>query len=110
VPWPPPKLDFPIFDADNHLYEAREALTQYLPVRYKAPSDFAEVHGPPRSWCGAGQRLHPQTHLRSMGRPGALAEYFQHGNAEGRSMKEMIGRASTARPPSERPAPPQPHG
>ena len=28
-------LDFPVFDADNHLYETQEAFTKYLPTEYQ---------------------------------------------------------------------------
>jgi hypothetical protein len=29
-------LDFPIYDADNHMYEAQDAFTRYLPAEYAA--------------------------------------------------------------------------
>jgi hypothetical protein len=32
-------VPFPIFDADNHLYEPPEALTKFLPKEYK---DFVQ--------------------------------------------------------------------
>ncbi len=35
----------PLFDADNHLYETREALTKYLPDRYRGAIDYVDVHG-----------------------------------------------------------------
>ena len=28
------KLDFPVFDADNHLYETQDAFTRHLPAKY----------------------------------------------------------------------------
>jgi predicted TIM-barrel fold metal-dependent hydrolase len=87
------KLSFPVFDADNHLYEAREALTQFLPDRYRGAIDFAEVHGRTKIMVrGHVSDYIPNPTFDRVGRPGALAEYYQHGNAEGRSMKEMIGR------------------
>jgi hypothetical protein len=30
-----PALSIPLFDADNHLYETRDALTKYLPERWR---------------------------------------------------------------------------
>ena len=30
---PTRQLDFPVFDADNHMYETPEALTRHLPAR-----------------------------------------------------------------------------
>lgn len=31
---PPRALPYPLFDADNHLYETEESLTKYLPSEY----------------------------------------------------------------------------
>ena len=28
-------LDVPVFDADNHMYETKDALTKFLPYQYK---------------------------------------------------------------------------
>ena len=33
-------VSFPVFDADNHLYETRDALTRYLPEKYAGAIDF----------------------------------------------------------------------
>jgi hypothetical protein len=33
-------LPYPLFDADNHLYETQDAMTRYLPREYR-----------PRSWA-----------------------------------------------------------
>ena len=38
-------LDFPVFDADNHLYETPEALTRYLPDHQRGAIDYIDVHG-----------------------------------------------------------------
>ena len=38
-------LDFPVFDSDHHLYETRDALTRYLPDKYKGAIDYVDVHG-----------------------------------------------------------------
>ena len=29
-----PRLGFPVFDGDNHMYETRDALTKFLPPEY----------------------------------------------------------------------------
>ena len=42
---PSRQLDFPVFDADNHMYETREALTKFLPEAYKHVIGFVEVNG-----------------------------------------------------------------
>ena len=41
-----PALSIPLFDADNHLYETRDALTKYLPERYRGAIDYVEVADP----------------------------------------------------------------
>ena len=35
----------PVFDADNHFYETRDALTKFLPDRYRGAIDYVEVRG-----------------------------------------------------------------
>ena len=39
------KLDFPVFDADNHLYETQDAFTRYLPKEYADVVKYVEVKG-----------------------------------------------------------------
>jgi predicted TIM-barrel fold metal-dependent hydrolase len=93
------KLGFPIFDADNHFYEAREALTQYLPDRYKGAIDFAEVHGRTKIMVrGVVSDYIPNPTFDRVGRPGALAEYYEHGNAEGKTVRELMGRGIDSPP------------
>ena len=38
-------LDFPIFDADNHMYETKDALTKFLPKQYAKAVQYVEVEG-----------------------------------------------------------------
>ena len=42
---PSRELSFPVFDADNHMYEPQEALTKYLPENRKRVIDYVEVRG-----------------------------------------------------------------
>ena len=39
------KLDFPVFDADNHFYETTDAFTRYLPREYADIIKYVEVKG-----------------------------------------------------------------
>jgi predicted TIM-barrel fold metal-dependent hydrolase len=39
------RLPYPTFDADNHLYENRDALTKFLPPKYKDAVRYVEVDG-----------------------------------------------------------------
>jgi predicted TIM-barrel fold metal-dependent hydrolase len=39
------KLPFPVFDADNHMYETTDAFTKYLPEEYAGVIKYVEVAG-----------------------------------------------------------------
>jgi predicted TIM-barrel fold metal-dependent hydrolase len=39
------RLDYPVFDADNHMYEATDAFTKYLPEEYSGLVKYVEVNG-----------------------------------------------------------------
>ena len=39
------QLDFPVFDADNHMYEKTDAFTRYLPKDYEGLVKFVEIDG-----------------------------------------------------------------
>jgi len=87
------KLDFPVFDADNHLYETKDALTKYLPEAQKGAIDYVDVHGREKiAVRGAISNYIPNPTFARIGRPGALEDYFRFGNPEGKSHKENIGR------------------
>ena len=40
-----PDPGFPVFDADNHLYESPDMLTEYLPKEYARDIQFVQVRG-----------------------------------------------------------------
>ena len=42
---PARELPYPVFDADNHFYEPKEALTKFLPDHRKNVIDYVEVRG-----------------------------------------------------------------
>lgn len=42
---PSRQLAFPVFDADNHMYETQEALTKFLPDNRKHVIDYVQVRG-----------------------------------------------------------------
>ncbi|HUZ10826.1 MAG TPA: amidohydrolase family protein [Acidimicrobiales bacterium] len=93
------EVNFPIFDADNHLYETREALTRYLPDAYKGAIDYVEVHGRTKIVVrGQISDYIPNPTFDRVGRPGAQEEYFKIGNPEGKSYREIIGRGMDCPP------------
>ncbi|MHB1582670.1 MAG: amidohydrolase family protein [Acidimicrobiales bacterium] len=88
-----PRLGFPVFDADNHLYETRDALTRYLPPEYEGAIDYVDVRGRTKIVVrGQISDYIPNPTFDRVGRPGAQEEYFRIGNPEGKSYREIIGR------------------
>jgi predicted TIM-barrel fold metal-dependent hydrolase len=101
------KLGFPVFDADNHLYETADALTKYLPENRRGAIDFVEVHGRTKIMVnGQVSNYIPNPTFDRVGRPGAQEEYFKVGNPEGKSYREIIGRGIDC-PPAFREAGPR---
>ncbi len=39
------ELPYPTFDADNHLYENRDALTKFLPAEYEGVIKYVDIGG-----------------------------------------------------------------
>ncbi len=96
---PSRQLDFPVFDADNHMYEAREALTKFLPDDHAGVIDFVEVRG--RTKITVKGRISdyiPNPTFDRVAAPGAQEEYFRVGNPEGKSRREIMGRGIDAIP------------
>ena len=93
------ELSFPVFDADNHMYETKDALTKYLPERVKHAIDYVEVRGRTKIVVrGQISDYIPNPTFEYVAAPGAQEEYFRNGNPEGKSYREMLGRAMKAIP------------
>ena len=98
--------DFPVFDADNHLYETKDALTRHLPDRYKRVIDYVEVRGRTKIVVkGQISDYIPNPTFDVVARPGAQEEYFRNGNPEGKSYREIIGEPMRCIPAFREPAP-----
>ena len=67
------KIDFPVFDADNHYYEATDAFTRHIePGFAKRAMQWADVDGKQRLVVGGqGQPVHPEPDVRPR-RPAGL--------------------------------------
>lgn len=103
---PSRQLDFPVFDADNHMYETREALTKYLPDEYAGLVRYVEVNG--RTKIAVKGRISeyiPNPTFDRVAAPGAQEEYFKVGNPEGKSRRQIMGRAIDALPAFREPGP-----
>jgi len=85
-------VDFPVFDADNHMYETTDAFTKFLPKEYEGLIKYVEVNG--RTKIAIRNVISdyiPNPTFSVVGRPGAQAEYFKHGNPEGKTRRELMG-------------------
>ena len=85
-------LDVPVFDADNHLYETREALTKHLPAQYKGAIDYVEVRGRTKIVIrGQISEYIPNPTFDVVARPGSMEDYYRHGNPDGKNRREIFG-------------------
>jgi predicted TIM-barrel fold metal-dependent hydrolase len=99
-------LDFPVFDADNHMYENREALTKFLPKEYSSAIDYVEVRGRTKIVVrGQISEYIPNPTFDVVAAPGAQEEYFRHGNPDGKTYRELIGEPMRSIPAFREPKP-----
>ena len=103
---PSRQLDFPVFDADNHLYETQDALTKFLPDAYAGVINYVEVKGRKKITVkGKISDYIPNPTFDRVAAPGAQEEYFKVGNPEGKSRREIMGKAMDAIPAFREPGP-----
>jgi predicted TIM-barrel fold metal-dependent hydrolase len=101
-----PSLGIPVFDADNHLYETRDALTKFLPDRYKGVIDYVEVRGRTKIVVrGRISEYIPNPTFEVVARPGAQEDYYRKGNPDGKSRREIYGEPVRCLPAWREPAP-----
>jgi predicted TIM-barrel fold metal-dependent hydrolase len=99
-------LDFPVFDADNHMYETRDALTKFLPEQYARAIDHVDIHGRTKIMIrGQVSEYIPNPTFDVVAAPGAQEEYFRNGNPEGKSYRELVGDPIRCLPGFREPAP-----
>ena len=72
-------VDFPVFDADNHYYEATDAFTRHLdPSLQKRTMQWANIDGKQRLLVGGSvNRFIPNPTFERVSKAGALADYFR---------------------------------
>ena len=99
-------LPYPLFDCDNHLYETQDALTRYLPKRYAGAIQYVQVNGRTKiAIRGQISEYIPNPTFEVVARPGAMEDYFKHGNPEGKTRREIFGEPMRAIPAFREPAP-----
>src|SRR5580693_3016459 len=99
-------MTVPIFDADNHLYETEEALTKFVPDRYKGVIKYVELDGRKKIVVrGQISNYIPNPTFDVVARPGAQEEYYRRGNPDGKSRREIFGAPIRSIPAFREPAP-----
>ncbi|MEV1064005.1 amidohydrolase family protein [Streptomyces sp. NPDC050263] len=99
-------LPYPLFDADNHLYETREALTRYLPKQYDGAIEYVDVRGRTKiAIRGQISEYIPNPTFDVVARPGAMEEYFKLGNPDGKTRREIFGEPMRSIPAFREPGP-----
>jgi len=85
------KVDFPVFDADHHLYETEEAFTRYLAEEHRSLFRYVNVDGRTKVVIrGMLSDYIPNPTFEVVARPGAWSTYFA-GDGEGKTVREMMG-------------------
>ena len=86
------RVDFPVFDADNHLYETEDSLTRHLPATHRNLIRFVELGG--RKKLVVRDRLTefiPNPTFEVVARPGAHMAFYAGDNPEGHTLRELTG-------------------
>jgi predicted TIM-barrel fold metal-dependent hydrolase len=98
-------IDPVLFDADNHLYETRDAFTRHLPDWYRGAIEYVEVRGRTKIMIrGTVSEFIPNPTFDVVARPGAQEEYFRVGNPDGKSIRELMGEPMKCIPAFREPA------
>ena len=88
-----------IFDADNHMYEAPEMITDYLPRENARDIQFVEVRGRTKiAVKGVITNYMPNPTFDRVAAPGAHVPYYAGTNVEGKTLRELTGAPIDCRP------------
>jgi predicted TIM-barrel fold metal-dependent hydrolase len=98
------KLDFPVFDADNHMYETTDAFTKYLPKEYEGLVKYVQINGRTKiALRNVISDYIPNPTFNKVAPPGAQELEFRLKNP---SSKTKPGDKEVAPPPKYIEAPP----
>lgn len=99
-------LDFAMFDADNHYYEATDAFTRYIPDHLaRRGMQWAEVGGRTRLMVGGKvNRFIPNPQFDPVAKPGCLDAYFR-GKSAASDIRAAFGELDPISPAYREPGP-----
>ncbi|MFM8529302.1 MAG: amidohydrolase family protein [Ilumatobacteraceae bacterium] len=93
------RVDFRVFDADNHYYEAEDAFIRHIPREMSSRCmQWAEINGKRRLLVGGRvNRFIPNPRFDPVSKPGALDAYFR-GKVPGGDMRTLFGELDPISP------------
>lgn len=87
-----PRVGYPMYDADQHYYEAEDAMTRHLDPKFESAVRWATVDGRKRIlFADRVFKRMPNVTYNPIPKPGALQDFFRGRNTAGLSAKEMLG-------------------
>jgi len=92
-----------IFDADNHMYETKDALLRYLPEQYRSAIRFVEVEGRTRIALQNASPTTSRTDLRGGGRARHVRGFLRGAQHRGRTLPRWPATRSGHVPSSASP-------
>ncbi len=85
-------IGYPIYDADNHLYESEEAMTAHLPRKWKNEFRYVQVEARKKlAICGVISDFIPNPTFEVLAAPGAHEKWYRAMNSEGLTLRELSG-------------------
>ena len=92
-------LAYPVYDADNHLYESQEAMTAHLPRRWRKEFQYVEVKG--RTKLAIGGQISefiPNPTFEVLAAPGVHETWYRNANSAGLTLRELSGKPISCPP------------
>lgn len=92
-------LAYPVYDADNHLYESQEAMTAHLPRRWRKEFQYVEVKG--RTKLAIGGQISefiPNPTFDVLAAPGVHETWYRNANPAGLTLRELTGKPISCPP------------
>ena len=91
------KTSFPVYDADNHLYEPEEAFTRHLPKRFQRDFYFVDVEGRTKLViAGMLSEFIPNPTFAVVAAPGSHVKWYRADNPEGHDAARALRQADPA--------------
>jgi predicted TIM-barrel fold metal-dependent hydrolase len=85
-------LPYPVYDADGHLYETKDAFLRYMPPKYRKEFQYVLVNG--RTKLAIGGQISeyiPNPTFDVVAYPGSHELWYRGHNTEGLSLRELTG-------------------